>query len=148
MHLPGGVACGGPQIGPEYTDPTFSTVRFIVDQPYKIAALALDPKRTAVSSGSFGDIRFTLSPSAPDTFFVQAASGTIFGTFDEPGQFRFSVMAVDASGKAAEVEKLSFDVLPKPQFKIATTNARARTASMMGSVCHRAHLKICGKRAQ
>ena len=44
------------------------------------------------------------------------------------GRFGFSVMAVDASGKAAEVEKLSFDVLPKPQFKIVTTNVRANTA--------------------
>ena len=68
--------------------------------------------------------RDDLFSATPDTFFVQAASGTIFGTFDEPGQFGFSVMAVDASGKAAEVEKLSFDVLPKPQFKIATTNVR------------------------
>ena len=67
---------------------------------------------------------YTLSSAAPDTFFVQAGSGTIFGTFEEPREYQFSVIAVDKSGKTAVVEELSFEVAAQPQFKIAPNTDR------------------------
>jgi hypothetical protein len=84
---------------------------------YKIAPLSIAKDRTSVSSGSVDNITFTLSANAPDSFFVQATSGVIFGQFDEPKPYTFELLAIDAGGQQQVVEEYTFEVVIKPQPK-------------------------------
>jgi serine/threonine protein kinase len=119
--------------GDEYTDPTDQTQRYVVHTPYLIARLALDEAATTVSAGAVADITYTLSSTAPDSFFVQATTGNIFGTFADPGTFEFEVVAVDLNGERAAVETLRFDVRSTPIFKLnnATWNAKNMTVNIL-----------------
>ena len=99
-------------LGDDYVFPT----SFHPRTPYKIAPRLIDRAGTTVSRGSVDQITFTLSDDAPPSFFVQAKSGTVFGTFDEARKYNFSLLARDASGQVAAVEDFVFDVVDKPVF--------------------------------
>ena len=51
-------------------------LRHIVGDSYRIAPLALDEAKTAVSTGTFDAIKYTLQ-GAPDGWFVNADNGEI-----------------------------------------------------------------------
>lgn len=116
-----------PIAGIGYADPNEADQLYVVDKAYKIAPLQLSPN-TTVSSGSTDNITFTLSTTAPDTWFVQAATGVIFGEFSAVGNYSFSVLAVDAGGKTAEVESLNFTVVNPPVFKVTVLSTRTEIA--------------------
>lgn len=112
-----------------YADPSAAAQKsapFRVGQSYRIATLTLDAAASTVSAGNFGDISYTLSPDAINSFFVQASSGDIFGTFPRAGTFSFAVIAVDQAGATSTVEQLQFKVLPRPSFSVALGTNRVR----------------------
>lgn len=106
-----------------YSDP-FAISEYVVGITYKIAALILDRNTTTVSSGVYEDIAFTLSADAPDTFFVQAKTGVISGSFDNPGEYTFALLALDAGGQTAQVERYDFTVVQPSQFVLRTLAER------------------------
>lgn len=112
-----------------YTDPA-STKLYIIGSTYKIAPLELNPETTILSDGQFSDISYTLS-GAPNSFFVQAKTGVIFGQFERSIEYSFSLLAVDKSGQTAEVERYTFQVIDKAQFVlgVAANGTRASNAS-------------------
>jgi serine/threonine protein kinase len=99
-----------------YTDPSSMSGAYVAGSSYKIARLEIDPGLTTVSSGTLSDVSYTLSADAPSTFFVQASTGVIFGQFDNPGLYSFSLLAVDRTGQTAEMERYVFDVIARVQF--------------------------------
>ena len=113
-----------------YTDPSDQAqtdTPFRVGSSYRIATLQLDNDATQLSAGSIEDITYTLSADAIDSFFVQAKSGDIFGTFPRPGTYSFNVLAIDQAGSTAVVEALTFRVMEPATFKLAVTTKRARS---------------------
>lgn len=110
-----------------YTNPK-ATAKYVVRTSYKIAPLVLDANSTTLSDGQLSDITYTLSQSAPDSFFVQARSGVIFGTFDHPGIYNFSLVAVDKAGQTSEVEQYTFNVVNPDQFILGFASTTARAA--------------------
>merc|ERR1719272_132629 len=106
------------KVGPGYTDPLDGSTTFIVDEPYTIAPLKLNLMKTKVSKGSVYDLKYTLSPNAPPHFFVQAASGVLYGKFDAAGTYEFQLMAVDAGGMPDVVESFAFEVKEHGAFQV------------------------------
>ena len=101
----------------EYSDPSASAQKkapFRLGESYRIATLQLDTDATTVSAGTIDGISYTLGSDAIDSFFVQAKSGDIFGTFPRADSFSFDVLAVDQNGVTAVVETLKFEVLGRP----------------------------------
>jgi hypothetical protein len=62
--------------------------------------------------------RYTLSADAPGSFFVQAATGVIFGQFDSAGTVTFSLLAVDKAGQSVVAEVYTFEVVEHGEFKV------------------------------
>ena len=112
----------------QHTDPDDASSVYYAGESYLISPLILNEARTEVSAGSFGDITFTLSSSAPDSFFVQATSGEAFGKFKDTGSFQFALLAVDAAGQTAEVETYTFVVVERPKFELQTNSNGQRTS--------------------
>ena len=108
--------------GPEYTDPTLpsssTAARYFVDDSYKVAPLQIDRSRTTVSAGTLDDITYTLSAAAPGSFFVQAATGVIFGQFEAAGTVSFALLAVDSAGQTEVVETYTFEVVERGAFAV------------------------------
>jgi hypothetical protein len=94
----------------DYADPTAASQSFVVGTNYKIATFVLDTALTKVSAGSVGDITYTLSSNAPESWCVQAKSGDISGSFSTSGNYSFAVLAVDQAGETAVVEQINIAV--------------------------------------
>lgn len=101
-----------------FTDPTDPRSEFLVGRSYTIARLETDEAKTTVSKGTVGDIGFSLSPDAPSTLYVQAQTGTIFGSFDEPGRYTFDLLAFDLAGETCVAESFDFDVVELGEFTV------------------------------
>lgn len=113
-----------------YTDPSAAAqaeTPFRVGNSYRIARRKLNREATTVSAGTARDITFTLSADAIDSFFVQAKTGDVFGTFPNAGTYSFKVLAVDQAGATAEVEEYTFNVEDRLKFEIAVGKDRVRT---------------------
>ena len=84
---------------------------------HKIAARNIDGVRTQYSEGRLDDITYRLEQNTSDTaFFVNSATGAIFGQFAKAGNFTMQLMAVDKGGQSALLERYTFAVLPSPKF--------------------------------
>lgn len=114
------------QTGPDFSVPNNAPFTYYVGESYLIAPLKLDAEQTTVSEGRFGDISYTLSSNAPDSFFVQAKSGVVFGKFEQAGRYDFLLLAVDAGGQAEIMEEYSFAVVERATFYLAI-DAESRT---------------------
>jgi hypothetical protein len=110
------------EVGAEYTDPLLpsssSAGRYFVAESYKVAPLKIDRNATTVSAGTLDDITYTLSSDAPGSFFVQAATGVIFGNFEAAGTVSFSLLAVDNAGQTVVAEVYSFEVVERGTFNV------------------------------
>lgn len=107
--------------GVKYSDPTVASADdYFVgeDYAYKVAPLLINKTATTVSFGSVDDVTYTLSSDAPDSFFVQARSGVIFGQFEAAGKVQFSLLAVDKAGKTAVVEQYTFNAIDRGTFRV------------------------------
>lgn len=105
--------------GSSFTDPR-TTDPFHVGRPYQFAPLEINRAESTVSLGSTRSITFTLDHRAPETMFIQAATGVIYGRFDAAGNYTFSLLAVDKGGQTAEVENLIFNAVIPPKFETAS----------------------------
>ena len=101
---------------------------YYVGDTYKIAPLAIDKKATAVSTGTVDDITYRFSAAAPESFYVAPATGVSFGTFEEAKVYTFSLLAVDKGGSPKVLENMTFDVKPRPVFKVGTGGSRVNSA--------------------
>ena len=107
----------------KYADPIPSSVHdFFVgaEYAYKFAPLQINATATTVSLGTVHDITYTLSKDAPDSFFVQAKSGVIFGTFEFAETYTFSLLAVDKAGKSDVVEQYTFNPINRGAFRVVS----------------------------
>jgi proto-oncogene tyrosine-protein kinase Ret/cadherin 2 type 1 (N-cadherin) len=95
----------------KYDDPTTTT--FMKGVNYKIAPLGIDTAATQVSTGTLATITYTLEGASED-WFVSATSGVIQGEFNQTGITSFSLVAVDAGGQRAVVERYTFNVRSGP----------------------------------
>jgi serine/threonine protein kinase len=101
----------------EYTDPTRGGDYF-VGETYKFAPRTIDTERTTVSTPTNTAITYTLSENAPDSMYVHAKYGVIFGEFEEVLNYSFSLIAVDAGGKKEVVENYTFPVTARGKFTV------------------------------
>lgn len=107
--------------GPEYALPSgTSSSAFYVKESYRFSPLQLNESNTAVSSGTFQDITYTLD--SEDGWFVSAKTGEIFGQFSRAGLQNMTLYAVDSAGKQAVVEQMLFDVTNRPVFDLVSGN--------------------------
>jgi hypothetical protein len=111
--------------GKTFTDPSKLSNDYYVGRSYKVARLMLHLGRTIVSQGTVADIKYTLR-GAPETFFVQAESGTVFGTFTAPDTYVFELLAIDKGGQTAVAEELSFTVQAPPKLKLVVEKNRTK----------------------
>ena len=102
--------------GPDYALPSGSLSAFHVKESYRFSPLQLVESDTAVSSGTFQDITYTLA--SEDGWFVSAKTGEIFGQFSRVGLQNMTLYAVDSAGKQAVVEHMMFDVIDRPVFDL------------------------------
>jgi hypothetical protein len=109
------VALSRTQTGAEFTNPDELNTEYWVGQSYRIAPRVIDQELTNVSVGSITQIRYTLQ-DAPPSWFVSASTGEVFGYFNLPGSFSFTLVASDAGNQAQTVETLTFDVIEPELF--------------------------------
>ena len=114
----------------DYTDPTDASIEYETKRPYRFAPLVLNRTATKVSSGAFEDITFSVV-GAPNSFFVQTGSGELFGTFEEAGDYRFELQAIDASKASSPVEVSRFNVRRKVDFSISSFKHVAEPAGRL-----------------
>jgi serine/threonine protein kinase len=101
-----------------YTDPTLSN--YFVGDTYKFAPRTIDHAQTSVSTLFVDNITYTLSDDAPDSMYIQAENGVIFGEFAEALEYRFQLIAVDAGGQKQVVENYTFLVTVRDDFRVAS----------------------------
>ena len=85
-------------------------------------------KSTHTVAGTADQITYALD-GAPSSFFVQAATGVVFGAFEKTGSYKFSLVAIDSAGKTAVVEELSFKVVLATTLQLALIGNNQRTFS-------------------
>jgi hypothetical protein len=86
-----------------------------VNQPFRIAALALNDSTIVNAGGDFNDITFKLDELAHDSLMFSGRSGEISGFITKPDDYEASVIAVDAVGERAVVENMTISVV---EFKV------------------------------
>lgn len=99
-----------------YTIPTDETV-YYVGETYLIAPPTLDKSNTTVSAGTVEDIKYTLV-GAPSSWFINADTGEMSGTFNESKQHAFNITAVDDGGKQVTLEEYQFNVVRREAFEV------------------------------
>jgi serine/threonine protein kinase len=100
----------------KFTDPTLSN--YFVGYTYKFAPRTVDDARTTVSKLFVDNITYTLSDDAPDSMYVQAKNGVMFGEFEEARTYTFQLIAVDAGGQKQVVENCTFKVTKRGKFAV------------------------------
>lgn len=132
ITIPGMRLCGnatGDGCGDNYRDPTNNEPYYVGDR-VTFSPLVIDPTKTKIGSGTIEDIRYSLSKDAPDSFFVQASSGIISGSFEEGdelgGDKIFELLAVDKQGAVSTVERFVCNV-ENVQFKVDEQSKIVRT---------------------
>ena len=79
--------------------------------PKGIAPRKINTNTTVVSVGSVDDVTYTLA-GAPPSWFSSAKTGEIFGIFQTPGQYTFSLYVIDAGLQSQLMEASATTLSP------------------------------------
>jgi serine/threonine protein kinase len=94
---------------------------------YRVAPLRFNLELTNFSSGGMGQVTFrldadnaTASSRELQNWFINAKNGDITGTFEKPGKYNFTLIAVDGGLEEDTVETYHFEVKHPPKFTVVT----------------------------
>eukprot|EP00039_Didymoeca_costata_P012121 m.173389 g.173389 ORF g.173389 m.173389 type:complete len:1180 (+) comp15387_c0_seq2:3773-7312(+) len=114
-----------------YTDPRGDTHFVTGGVLYRFKPPEIDEKTSNLTCGQFSDLMYTISTNASSAF-VQANTGIIVCTFEEPGFFEFVLLASDLSRNSiTTVDSYVIEVHPPIAFKLVTKSTRTESKELL-----------------
>ena len=102
---------------------------------YKIAPKPIDDAQTVFSDNQARTITYRLNQTNATAFFVNSATGVIYGKFDaklDPGNYTVGLVAAEESGQTDTLETYTFRVLAPPAFRVKTLKGVPRVFTGQG----------------